>query len=51
MYYLFLVFVCGTRIGHNANLAKLYDGVEESPTVMVGETNNKTENSVKIGAY
>ena len=27
----------------NANLAKLGDGLDESPTVMVGETKNKTK--------
>ena len=31
------------------NLAKLDDGLDESPTVMVGEDNK--QNSVKIGAY
>ena len=33
------------------NLAKLGYGLNESPTVMVGETIKKTENSVKIGPY
>ena len=30
------------------NLAKIDDGLAESPTVMVGETNNKTK-TTKIG--
>ena len=49
----------GTIIFHNparisefeVNLAKLGDGRVESPTVMVGDYNNKTKNSVKIGPY
>ena len=32
------------------NLAKLGDGLDQSPTVMVGDNNNN-KNSVKIGAY
>ena len=31
-------------------LAKLGDGLDESPAVMVGDNNNKHNNSVKIGA-
>ena len=34
---------------HKVNLAKLGDGLDESPTVTVGET--KSNNLVKIGAY
>jgi hypothetical protein len=33
------------------NLAKLDNGLNESPTVMVGDNNKKRQNSVKIGAY
>jgi hypothetical protein len=33
------------------NLAKLDDGLDESPTVMAGDNNKKRQNSVKIGAY
>ena len=34
------------------NLAKLDDGLAESPTVMVVETKiNKTKNRAKIGTY
>ena len=33
------------------NLAKLDDGLNESPTVMVGEDNKQNNNSVKIVAY
>ena len=33
------------------NLDKLGDGLDESPTVMVGEDNKTKQNSVKIGAY
>ena len=38
-------------INNKNNLAKLDDGLDESPTVMVVETTPKKSNSVKIGAY
>ena len=38
------------EIKNSKILAKLDDGLDESPTVMVGEDNTK-KNSVKIGAY
>ena len=40
------------KIGETGvKIAKLDNGLDESPTVMVGEDNTKTKNSVKIGAY
>ena len=47
---LYLINVFWVR-QHFVNLAKLGDGLAENPIVMVGDNNNKTENSVKIGAY
>ena len=34
-----------------STLAKLYDGLDESPTVMVRDKKQQTKNSVKIGEY
>ena len=33
------------------NQARLGDGLDERPTVMVGEKRKREKNSVKIGAY
>ena len=48
-----LLYLLATTQGKQIiNLAKLDDGVDESPTVMVGDRKqNKKHNSVKIGAY
>ena len=42
------IIICLT--GSKCNLAKLGDGLDESPTVIVGEEKQKNI-SVKIGAY
>ena len=45
------MYIMINHVVHSKNLAKLDDGLAESPTVMVGETKNNTKKWVKIGAY
>ena len=55
MYYLKVFTILSTnvqQVDDKVNLAKLGNGLDESPTVMVGDNDNdKNKNSVKIGAY
>jgi hypothetical protein len=48
-FYFFHFFLLLNSFCTKFKIAKLDHGLDESPTVMVGETNNKTENSVKKG--
>ena len=45
------MYIMINHVVHSKNLAKLDDGLAESPTVMVGETNKKQKKWEKIGAY
>ena len=54
MYYLKVFTILSTnvqQVDDKVNLAKLGNGLDESPTVIVGDNYDKNKNSVKIRAY